>query len=220
MIGKNVYKIFAPRGAKWTEWIRPVPFIAIDTYSRVPINNWVDRKISFLTEYKSEVAIVIDLPGKESIEYAIALAKIGYRPIPLFNGTDEQINSRAIIDTYVVESCLINASKKLEKINIANDANPAFILDCYRTNRHRISESMYDNSWDLYKQDLPSIEYFKQNNIKKIIIIGKEIQRDLKKIFYEFPKHGIEFFLTDGYKSEKKIVLRKNLKERFEKEEL
>lgn len=220
MIGKNVYKIFAPRGAKWSEWIRPVPFIAIDTYSRVPINNWVDRKICFLTEYRSDVAIVIDLPGKESIEYAIAFAKIGYRPVPLFNGTDEQINSKAIIDTYIVESCLINASKKLEKINIAIDANPAFILDSYRTNRYRTNESMYDNSWDLYKQDLPSIEYFKQNNIKKIIIIGKGIQRDLKKIFYEFQRHGIEFFLTDGYKSEKKIILRKNLKERFEKEEL
>ena len=37
MIGKEIYKIYAPNGTKWTEWIRPVPFVAIDTYNRKPI---------------------------------------------------------------------------------------------------------------------------------------------------------------------------------------
>ena len=30
MIGKEIYKIYAPMGAKWTQWVRPVPFVAID----------------------------------------------------------------------------------------------------------------------------------------------------------------------------------------------
>lgn len=45
MIGKEIYKIYAPNDAKWTEWVRPVPFIAIDTCNRMPIYNWVDRKV-------------------------------------------------------------------------------------------------------------------------------------------------------------------------------
>ena len=220
MKGKEIYKIYAPYNTKWTQWVRPVPFVAIDTYNRQPVGNWLDRKVMFIEKYEEDTAIFVDLPGKESIELGIELAKIGYRPIPLFNGTDEQENSQATTDTYLIESCLINGSKKLEKINLHKEANPAFLLDSFRTNRYRAKESIFDNSWDLYKHDIPSVEYFKQNGIRKIIVVGNRIQRDLRKIFFEFQDAEIEFYLTDGYISAKKVILRKTLKEKLEKEEL
>ncbi len=220
MIGKEVYKIYAPNGAKWIDWVRPVPFVAIDTYHRKPIVDWVDRKAMFLKQYQQDVAILIDLPGKESIELGIDLAHMGYRPIPLFNGTDEQQGSQATTNTYLVESCLINGSQKLKNIQLKNDANPAFLLDSYRTNRYRVKESIFDNSWDLYKQDIPSAEYFKQNGITKIIVVGDTIQRDLKKIFLKFQEKGIEIYITDGYSFPKKVILKKTIKERLEKEEI
>ena len=220
MNGKEIYKIYAPVGTKWVEWIKPISFISIDTYNREPIGNWIDRKILFLEKYKKDTAIFVDLLGKESIEFAIALARIGYRPIPLFNGTDEQQGAQAIINTSQIESSLINGSEKLKNIKIKNDANPVFILDSSRTNRYRAKESIFDNSWDLYKHDIPSIECFSKNNIKKIIVVGNKIQRDLKKIFLEFQNKGIEIYLTNGYSIAKKVVLKKTLKERLEKEEL
>ena len=220
MIEKEIYKIYAPTGTKWTDWIRPVPFVAIDTYKRKQISNWLDRKVMFTNKYEKDTAIFIDLPGKESIELGIALAHIGYRPIPLFNGTDEQIGSQATTDTYLIESCLINGCEKLKSISLANDANPAFLLDSSRTNRYRAKESIFDNSWDLYKQDIPTAEYFKINGIYKIIVVCNTIQRDLRKIFFEFQDKEIEFYLTDGYKSAEKIILKKTLKERLEKEEI
>lgn len=220
MIGKEVYKIYAPMGAKWVEWVRPVPFVAMDTYNRVATSNWVDRKAIALQKYQKDTAIFIDLLAKESIEMSIDLASIGYRPIPLFNGTDEQENSQATTPTYLVESALINGSEKLKNIKLEEDANPAFLLDSSRVNRYREKESIFDNSWDLYKQDIPSSEYFKQEGITKIIVIGEEINSDLKKIFLEFQKDGIEFFLTDGYSSIKKVILKKTIKEQFMKEEL
>ncbi len=220
MIGKEIYKIYAPVGAKWTDWVRPVPFVAIDTYNRKPISDWIDRKIIFLNQYKKDTAIFIDLPGKESIEWGIGLADIGYRPIPIFNGTDDQIGAQAIIDTYLIESCLINGSNKLKHMHIEENANPVFLLDSSRTNRYRAKESIFDNSWDLYKQDIPTAKYFKENGIVKIIVVGQTIQRDLRKIFFEFQDSGIQFYLTDGYSTEKKIILKKTLKEKLEKEEL
>lgn len=27
MTGKDVYKIWAPVGARWVDWVRPVPFV-------------------------------------------------------------------------------------------------------------------------------------------------------------------------------------------------
>lgn len=220
MIGKEIYKIFAPADAKWVEWVRPVPFIAIDTYNRTPAIDWQDRKAIFIENYQSDTAIFIDLPGKEAIELSIDLAYKGYRPIPLFNGTDEQNGAQATTDTYLIESSLINGAKKLKDIHLKNDANPAFLLDYFRTNRYRAKESIFDNSWDLYKQDIPSAQYFKGNGINKIIIVSKEIQKDLKKIFLNFQDNDIKLYFTEGYLPAKNIVLHKTFKERFEKEEL
>ena len=220
MRGKEIYKIYAPNGAKWIDWVRPVPFVAIDTYNRKPIADWMERKAMFLKNYQQDTAIFVDLPGKESIELSIDLAYKGYRPIPIFNGTDEQPGSQATTNTYLIESCLINGSEKLKNIKLDNNANPAFLLDSYRTNRYRAKESVFDNSWDLYKQDIPSAEYFKQNGITKIIIVGDVIQRDLKKIFLKFQEKGIDIYLTDGYTFPQKVKLTKTIKERFEKEEI
>ena len=220
MRGKEIYKIYAPNGAKWIDWVRPVPFVAIDTYNRKPIANFLDRKAMFLKKYQQDTAIFIDLPGKESIELGIGLAHIGYRPIPVFNGTDEQQGSQATTNTYLIESYLINGSQKLKNIKLKNDANPVFLLDSHRTNRYRAKESIFDNSWDLYKQDIPSAEYFKQNGITKIIVVGETIQRDLKKIFLKFQEKEIDIYITDGYTLPKKVKLTKTIKERLEKEEI
>ena len=220
MRGKEIYKIYAPAGAKWTEWIRPVPFVAMDTYHRELIDNWVDRKTMFLKNYQPDTAIFIDLSGKESIELGIDLAHIGYRPIPIFNGTDEQQGAQATTNTYLIERCLINGSEKLKNIKLKNNANPAFLLDCHRTNRYRAKESIFDNSWDIYKQDVPSAEYFIQNAITKIIVVADTIQQDLKKILLDFQNNGIEIYKTDSYSSPKKTILTKTIKERFEKEEI
>ena len=220
MRGKEIYKIYAPNGAKWIDWVRPVPFVAIDTYNRKPIANFLDRKAMFLKKYQQDTAIFIDLPGKESIELGIGLAHMGYRPIPVFNGTDEQQGSQATTNTYLIESYLMNGSQKLKNIELKNDANPVFLLDSHRTNRYRAKESIFDNSWDLYKQDIPSAEYFKQNGINKIIVVGEVIQPDLKKIFLKFQEKGIEIYITDGYTLPKKVKLTKTIKERLEKEEI
>ena len=220
MNGRDIFKIYAPYGAKWIDWIRPVPFVAIDIYNRKPISNWKDRKVMFINEYDKNTAIFIDLPGIESIELGVALARIGYRPIPVFNGTDEQQGARATTDTYLIESCLINGGEKLKTIFLNNNANPAFLLDSYRINRYRSNESIFDNSWDVYKQDVPSAKYFIKNDITKIIVVTDKIQKDLKKILINYQNEGILIYETDSYTFPQKITLSKSLIERFEKEEL
>ena len=58
------------------------------------------------------------------------------------------------------------------------------------------------------------------NGINKIVVVGSKIQRDLRKIFFKFQDNGFEFFLTNGYSIPQKIILKKTIKEKFEKEEL
>ena len=48
MTGKEVYKIYAPKGAKWVEWVRPVSFIAIDKYNIVFLRFVKQKRIVFI----------------------------------------------------------------------------------------------------------------------------------------------------------------------------
>ena len=215
---KDIYKIWAPEGCKWVEWVRPVPFFFIKKYNHNEFYNILDLKNIFIDKYLEDTAIFVDLIGARSIEFGIALSKIGYRPIPIFNGSDPNIGTIGISDNELLEEALITGSMKLKELKIKKDANPVFLLDSVRTQRYRKSFSVFDNSWDLYGQDIPSYDYFKNNGIKKIIVVSDTIQRDLRKIFFKFK--DMDFFITDGFNPVKKVILKKNLKERFEKEEL
>lgn len=212
MTGKEIYKIWAPIGAKWCVWIRPVPFIAINDSLKVyEISNFSIPNINYICEKTSDTAIIVDMPGNLSVKEGISLAKLGYRLVPIYNGTNEQEGAMATVDNHSVTTSLIFGAEKLKNIKIDDDAPPAFLLDSNRTNRFKMNVSIFDNSWDIYPQDVPSAEYFLNNGIKKIIVRGEFIQKDLKKILYKFQKKGIKILFTNGY-DEPKVV---NIKRQF-----
>lgn len=78
----ETYKIWAPNGALWTEWAKPVLFANTPKGSfelQIPKLKWIAQ-----TDYTT--AIIVDLPGKEGVQEGLALARLGYRPVPLYNG--------------------------------------------------------------------------------------------------------------------------------------
>lgn len=187
-------------GKKWTDWVRPVPFIAAKADVKgyhagelfVPVIDFIDDK------WKN-AAVIVDLPGDESVEVGLALAKLGYRPIPIYNGTIEQKNARATVDNQTIGAALIWGAEVLKQIEITDEALPVFLLDKNRLNRFKLDASIFDNSWDVYPQDLPSADYFLKNGIKKIIVISDSLAKDLKEIFKKFKKKNIEICLEKEY---------------------
>jgi len=210
MTGKDIFKKWTPIGSKWIEWVRPVPFAAIDNMAQANgAYHFTIPGIIYIKELKIDTAIILDIPGYDSIEEGLALAKLGYRPIPLFNGTDEQQGTMALVDNHMIKSALVWGALELEKLKIAKNAPPAFLLDSNRTHRFKMNVSVFDNSWDLYPQDIPSSEYFLKNGISQIIIRGDKIQKDLVKILYEFQKNGITLLFTNGYEYSKEVIIKK-----------
>lgn len=212
MTDKELYRIWAPLGKKWIEWVRPVPFVGIHEHSKeynftlfeVPVMDFPEEKFA-------DAALIVDLPGAESVEVGIALAKEGYRPIPAFNGTIEQPGARTTVDNQSVGMGLIAGAGELQKIELKDDARPAFLLDSNRLHRHRIDVTVFDNSWDIYPQDMPSADYFINNGIRKIVVIGERLSVDLKKILYQYQKKHIEIYLQKGFAEPKKVRVRKPL---------
>lgn len=198
MTNKEVYKIWAPEGKKWIDWVRPVPFINIGKYQ---INELIDYNlpsINYLNIDYSQMAIILDLDVVDSVKEGISLAKMGFIPIPIFNGTDEMNGSISTTNNRIVSHMLEYGATLLKEIDV-KDINPVFLLDNNRLQRYRSSNSVFDNSWDIYHQDLPTYKYFLSSNINKILVRGNKINDDLGRILYNYQKHGIEIFISNGY---------------------
>ena len=210
MTGRDVFKIWAPLGAKWVDWVRPVPFVALDYMKQASnVCNLTVPRINYINEPTEDTAIIIDLPGYDSIKEGIALARFGYRPVPIYNGTNEQPGSMALVDNHATESALIWGALELEKIALSSIAPPAFLLDSNRMHRFKMNTSVFDNSWDIYHQDIPSANYFLDSGIKKIIVRGEKIHKDLCKILYKHQLMGITIAFTDGYLEPRKVTIKK-----------
>ena len=210
MTSKEIYRIWAPVGKKWVNWVRPVPFVGMSEHSKqYNYANFAAQANVPAKEYDADAAIIVDLPGVESVVEGIALARAGYRPIPVFNGTIEQQGARATVDNQSVGVALCWGAAELSKIEIRDDALPAFLLDSNRMNRFKMEVSLFDNSWDIYPQDLPTPEYLLASGIHKVIIIGDVASKDVKKILYEFQKKKIQIYFAGRYAAPKKRKIHK-----------
>ena len=209
---KEVYKVWAPENGRWSDWVRPVPFIAINENLKVQeYEEFSIPEIIYINEYKNDTAIILDLPGNKAITEGLSLAKLGYRPVPIYNGTDEQEGSECLVNNHGLEYSLMLGAEVLKQMVIALDASPVFLTDSNRMNRRKVTDSVFDNSWDVYSQDLPTYEYLKKHGIDKVIIRSDMIRKDLNKIFYEFKKNGIKIYFTEGYE-EPKLIKLKNIR--------
>ena len=210
MTGRELYKIWAPVGSKWVDWARPVPFVAMGDFCNMyPVSNFTVPQILYMNKAQGNAAVIADLPGCDGIKEGIALARLGFRPVPLYNGTNGQKGAMALVDNRAIESALVWGASELGIIGVANDAPPAFLLDSNRMHRFKMSVSVFDNSWDLYDQDMPSAEFFIDNGIERIIVRGETIQKDLSRILYKHQQKGVAVLFTNGYEEPKATVIRK-----------
>ena len=206
----DIYKIWAPTSLIWSSWVRPVPFIDLDIPKTS--NVFIDYEIpsiNYSNELDDKTAIIIDESGPNSIKEGIALALKGYQPIPLFNGTNPNQGTIATTDNDLIEPFLIWGALELSNITLKENALPVFLLDKNRLNRYKMNSSIFDNSWDIFPQDIPSYKFLLEHNIDKILIKSDKLNKDLEKVLYKYYKNGIKILFTNGYDEIKEIKIKK-----------
>lgn len=207
---KDIYKAWAPENKLWVDWVRPVPFIELKNKKTIteqldfnlPIIRYIDKSIK-------NTAIILDIDGCDAIKEGIALIEYGFRPIPIFNGTIPQENSIGNAINSFIEPYLVWGANILNNNEILEESLPAFLLDTNRLNRNKIERGIFDSSWDIYPQDIPTPDYLLNHNINKIIIRSNKLHDDLEKVLYKFYKKNIEIYLTNGLEEPKKIKIKK-----------
>ena len=206
MTDKELFKIWAPTNIRWTDWVRPVYFIDIHS---VPNITFTLEPLHTLDTLHQDTAIIIDLPGADGVLTGLAYAKLGYRPIPLYNGTEPQTGAKSLVNNTPIKSALLWGTTALQTLSIHPDAPPVFLLDSNRIFRYKMNPSLYDNSWDIYDQDMPSSDYLLSHGIRNIIVHSEKVQRDLTKILYKFQKKGLNILTTQGFATPQKITIKK-----------
>lgn len=202
---------------RWSNWVRPVPFINIGMGKKNYSYNFREQHVFDIRDeamklFAKDTAVIVDMPGASSINAGMHLAKEGFRPIPIYNGIIEEENSKSVVDNQTVSEGLMWMAKELSGIKICDDAMPAFLLDSNRLTQYKSKISVYDNSWDVYRQDMPSGEYLKKNSVKRILLISDRISGDLRKILINYRKAGLDIYLKKIYDEPKKIKVRRMIR--------
>ncbi|MDR0915848.1 MAG: hypothetical protein LBN02_01490 [Oscillospiraceae bacterium] len=206
------YKAWAPDGVRWAQWVKPVLFAnGVDhgqlSYSDNPTYIPYERHRvipaelplpAWISTVEQGTMLIVDQPAAKGVRDGIALAKIGYRPVPLYNGVSGVDKHTSIVDVQDIMAGLFEGADILETLSIRDDAPPAFLLDSERMDGRDRLPGMYDNRWCVFPQDMPSAEYLQKYGIQKVVVYTSGVQNDLSHILNRYQERGIGIFLCTG----------------------
>jgi hypothetical protein len=195
-MNEDAFAIWAPDGVLWSEWAKPVAFAQAQPMAADAIDEAQFPSIS--QSLDSGSAVILDLPGAESVHAGLALTKQGFRPVPLFNGTS---GPSPIVDVQPLAHALGAGAEWLRRVPIAPGAPPAFLLDSRRNPPSAaLKPGDYDNRWVVLPQDFPSSALLVNRGIRTVTLIqrdGLSVRPDLAHVLRRWQEDGIEVRAID-----------------------
>ncbi|MCL1945318.1 MAG: hypothetical protein FWF56_05920 [Firmicutes bacterium] len=188
MTNRQAYNIWYSKSQLYGNWIKPIAFAS---YTPTQNLSYQIGELSYIDKVDKSNALILDLPQYRGVEDGVALSKLGWVAIPLYNGTQAPPNAHGFVNnTHIIDS-LIWGAEQLQQIEISTNAKPAFLLDSLRRNRSHLVNHMYDNSWDIYEHDLPTASFLKNHSINALTVITNSVQKDLKAILKKYKNDGM-----------------------------
>lgn len=201
---ESVFDAWAPRGGAWTPWAKPVLFAYVDDVRPHPwwspkpdwahpdALNLVTRAPSYRTSAtRARPAIVVDLPGVESVAAGVALCELGFRPVPLFTALP---SASSVVPMEEVLLALVAGAEEVLRAKLPLDAAPAFLLDARRLGPNEEPRvGQFDNRSVVFPGDFPSAERLRSRGIDSVILIqaSDPWQYDLRESLAEWQRCGL-----------------------------
>src|SRR6476469_1504853 len=181
---QTIFAAWGPSQSVWSKWAKPVLFAHLPRRLSPPSTLPVPD-VSWAPATGERWAIVLDLWGVESVSVGLALAAVGYRPVPLFNACSlptslietqqmgpEQIRGLMAVDVDAILSALVQGSDRLSKLSIAPNAPPVFLLDEQRQDLSQpLREGLFDNRSVVFMTDFPSATFLSTQGIQGVIVV-------------------------------------------------
>lgn len=200
MSDERIFEAWAPDGALWTPWAKPVLFANLSRLSvTVPsVDQWRTIDVSQIPSPRGGMAIVVELPGIDSVLMGLALANQGYRPVPLYN---VNVGPNAVVNVDAIAGALRLGAEAMREMRLAPDAPPAFLLD---SNRMRpatmLGPGKFDNRWIVMPQDFPSATTLMSRGITEalVLVVGENPARgDLAHVLLRWRRAGMAIRALD-----------------------
>jgi hypothetical protein len=194
----ELYKLWAPDDSIWSNWAKPVLF-ADHVFDNLPLRastDWRSLDVAWAPPADGGAAVVLDLPGPESVWLAMALAQRGFRPVPLFNGAAVPVLHSALVDVYAIVCALHGVAEDLMTLRLPPNAPPVFLLDANRFSGGAFADpGHFDNRWWVFPQDFPSANFLLSQNIRSVVLMQKsqaQPRRDLAHVLLRWQEAGIQ----------------------------
>jgi hypothetical protein len=189
------YATWAPDGALWSPWVRPVLFTQLEglglSRDTIDLTGLEDTRFPDARR----CAVIVDLPGSESVLLGLAIASRGFRPIPLFNSTS---GPAPLVDVRPIAQQLFSGAWLLREIRIPPEAPPAFLIDADRM-RGTPAPGRFDNRSVVLPQDFPSGTLLRSKDIDEALLIqrGTSVSEDLAHVLVRWQQAGVRLSVLD-----------------------
>jgi hypothetical protein len=138
------------------------------------------------------VAIVVNLPGPDSVRMGLALAGRGYQPVPLYNCC---AGPNSVVAVEAIQAALAAGAAEMAGRRADAQAAPAFLLDSERLAGARAPQpGTFDNRWLVFPQDFPSANYLASQGIAAALVVQKEAGQpaeDLRHVLLRWQEAGL-----------------------------
>ena len=190
MTREEWYAAWAPEDSLWAPWVRPVLFAQLDPAALAAEPGGPAFQGDVFPSGDGRTAIVLDIAGPEAVRMGLRLARAGYRPVPLFNGSD---GPSPLIDVRAIGRELLLGAPALPALPLRPDAPPAFLLDADRM-KPTPGVGVFDNRWVVLPQDFPSGTMLRAHGIERVVLVqqGRDTPaRDLEHVLLRWQDAGV-----------------------------
>jgi hypothetical protein len=199
----EVFEAWAPSGGRWTPWAKAIVFAHVDgVVGELPsAPSWAVPELFSVdargADYRTSAgarraAIVLDLPGAEGVSAAVALARCGWRPVPLYAALP---SADAVVPMYEIVRALLAGAEELRRMTVPADAPPAFVLDARRAGHSSMARpGSFDNRSGVFTTDVPSASRLREAGMTEVVLVQEGIdapRSDLARVLAGWQKAGI-----------------------------
>lgn len=201
MTNEECFGIWAPDGVVWCQWAKPVTFTQLNR-TTVPDSTpllWEAPEVRSVPS-PGRTALIVDAPGPNAVRLGVALARIGYRPVPLFNATTGYAE---VLDIDPIAHHLLEGASLLRDLRLPADAPPAFLLDSERMHPRVLPyPGKFDNRWVTLPQDFPSAIFLRAHGIGEVLLLrhggrGATPDQDLAHVLRRWQEGGVRLTIGD-----------------------
>jgi len=191
----QLFDCWAPVSSEWSKWAKPILFAQSEPPTMMPPH--AELASDFSLPFDPGLAVILDLPGVESIAAGLQLARKGFRPVPLFNGAS---SLSEVVKTSEIRRLLAAAGPELAALPLNPLAPPVFLLDALRDGRGtQPRPGGFDNRWMVFPQDFPSARHLAGRGIHQVVLV-QEIDRtapreDLAHVLMRYQEAGLRLSL-------------------------